>query len=185
MMQIDKNKLPILMKNGMVHWVEEETWRNLGSMVNEQTAHGFIKIVELDIQINTADISEIFGIKEYEEFCKVKQGMWKCVYQNWHNKGKKECECHQDALRSIRARQENDRRQEEMKKMTDEERDINIEKLKKAKEEWALSGSEFYIAMYTGKTDLRMRRSTITEYEKVHGKVNPDIINKIKIDEEN
>jgi hypothetical protein len=92
MKEIQEIKLPIVMKNGLVHWVTEMTHEKIQMALQIQSSHSFMKITELEITINTAEISGIYTIKQYEEITNIKQGKWQCELGKWHEK-KEICEC--------------------------------------------------------------------------------------------
>jgi hypothetical protein len=121
MNELDTIKLPIVMKNGLVHWVSETTHEKIQMALQIQSSHSFMKITELGITINTAEIAGIYTIKQYEEITNIKQGMWQCELKKWH--GRKEvCEC-----KKIKAQQDEENRRKaieeaENKDLTPEEK---------------------------------------------------------------
>ena len=69
-------------------------------------------------------------MEEYENLSKVKQGMWQCEYNVWHNKGKRECECKADFYkRSAQARKAREKA-DDNRPMTAAERERSVEKIK-------------------------------------------------------
>lgn len=180
-----KDERPIVMKGGLVHWVLPATWEKISELLATQTAHRFMRISELNITINTAEIEGAYTMEQYQDLCKVKQGMWQCEYRNWHNKGKRECEC----AREWRQKQERERQAKEdaenNRPLTDEERAANAEAFRKMSEKAALDGlpgSIFRRAFEKGnRSGKAIRRSTIKEWEKEKGKA-PDLTN-LAIDE--
>lgn len=153
--EIYQNKYPIIMKTKLVHWVTEETWQRISDILAEQKAHGFIRIKELNITINTAEIDGAYNIKQYEDLCKINQGMWQCEFGNWHNKGKKECDCKKEYLNKKRA--EEDRKIYQRPELTEEEIEQRTEAIKKNKEIMLLHGTLYK------KDSFPVRRSTILE----------------------
>jgi hypothetical protein len=133
-----RNELPIVMKGGLVHWVKEETWRKISQILETQTAHGFIRIRELDVTLNSADIEGAYTLAQYGDIEKVKQGMWQCAYRNWHNKGKRECDCAAEAEKKRRLDEEARQREEDNRPLSEEEREKNKERLLLSTEEAAL-----------------------------------------------
>ena len=106
--EIDLTRSWILMRNGMAYSITNETAKVLQIELDRQTAHRFILIKELGTSKNTADISEIMDALQYAEYVNIKQGMWKCMYMNWHKK-KGECECKKNIdqeLKNIRQQKE-------------------------------------------------------------------------------
>lgn len=156
--EIQEGKRPLVMKSGLVHWLSEETATKIERMLAEQTAHGFIRINELGITINSAEIGDgVLTIQQYHDLQKKKQGMWQCEEGNWHEKKHRECTCRADRLKSERLREDQQRRQEENRPLTPEEHAANQERLKKAGEIMVLKK----VLPHVGRT---IRRSTILEW---------------------
>lgn len=143
------------MKSGLTHWIEKDTWEKISDIVANQKAHGFIRIKELGVTINTSEVEGVYTMKQYEDLCKVKQGMWQCEYGNWHNKGKKECECKKEFLN--KQRQQEDREMMTPKDLSEEEIEARKEAIKKNKEIMLLHGTIY------AKNSFPVRRSTILE----------------------
>lgn len=165
-----KDERPIVMKGGLVHWVLPVTWEKISELLATQTAHRFIRISELNITINTAEVEGTYTMEQYQDLCKVKQGMWQCEYRNWHNKGKRECECARE-WRQKQAEEERKKKEaEDNRPLTDEERKANAEAFRKMSEKAALDGkpdSIFRQAYMKGNRSGKViRRSTIAEWEK-------------------
>ena len=168
-----KEELPILMKSGLVHWVAKSTWNNISQILATQTAHGFIRVSELgNITVNTAEMEGAYTMAQYADICKVKQGMWQCEYKNWHNKGKRECECRKEYYRKKKEEEIARQQAEENKPVSEAERERQREMMTKSNEMWALDGNTFGRSMFqTGnKAGRSIRRSTIKEWEKNSGK---------------
>lgn len=159
------------MKSGLVHWVLPETWEKFSEHIANQSAHGFIRIRELNVTLNTAEIEGVYTMSQYEDLEKVRQGMWQCQYRNWHNKGKRECECKKDFYRKqeeIRRKKEED---EANKPQTPEERERSIAALTLMNEEWALEGNPIGRSMFQigNRTGRVIRKATIEQWEKKNG----------------
>lgn len=104
--EIQEQQFPIVMKNGLVHWVGVDTHQRVQQALASQLTHNFMKVAELGITLNTADISGVYTMEQYDDLAKIKQGMWQCPYKKWHKK-KGECECQVDFYeQQKRARQE-------------------------------------------------------------------------------
>lgn len=125
-----EGKQPIVMKGGLVHWVTADTGTKIQDVLRNQQSHSFMKINELGIVINTAEVEGVYTMSEYEDICKIKQGMWQCEYRNWHNKGKKECNCKKEAWDRARKAKEVAARKENERELTPEEREHNIKKVR-------------------------------------------------------
>lgn len=159
-----KEEKPVMMKGGLVHWVTPETWTKIDQLLVDQTNHQFIRIKELGITINTAEVEGTYTIKQYEDYEKVKQGMWQCLYRNWHNKGKKECDCKADFYKRQRQAEEEKEREEMMRPLTPEEEERSRKALRRVKEFMVLNGT------FGQKPGEAIRRSTIVEWEQETGK---------------
>ena len=156
---IVEQKRPLVMKSGLVHWLTEETASKLERSLAEQQAHGFVRISELGLTINTAEIGDgVLTQDEYSQYLKRKQGMWQCEMGNWHEKKVKECSCLSDKRRSERIAAEQRARDEENRPLSEEERADVDERRKKASEIMVLKG----IIPHIRRT---VRRSTILEFE--------------------
>lgn len=107
-----ENKRPVVMKGGLVHWVGEDTAQRIQGALQAQRAHSFMKITELDITINTAEIEGVYTMEQYEDIAKVKQGMWQCEFRIWH-KRREECECRVEAKSKMRTFRNLERRLKE------------------------------------------------------------------------
>lgn len=118
--EIQKEKLPVVMKGGLVHWLSEETHMKLQTALSAQSAHAFVRLNDLGITINTAEIEGVYTKEQYEDMGRIKQGMWHCAYGKWHEK-KGTCECKQDALRRARQVREDAEEAEKKRPQTDEE----------------------------------------------------------------
>lgn len=111
--EIRKDQRPILMKSKIVHWVSLDTAERAQEAISKQTGHSFLRIKELGISVNTAEIEGIYTIDQYQELIKLKQGMWQCEYKVWHQR-KGECNCkseyyrrHQESLNKTKEAKEN------------------------------------------------------------------------------
>lgn len=95
---IEKTKYPILMKSKLVHFVSQDIAEKIQQQLLQQTGHTFIKIIELGITINTAEIEGVYTMEQYESLIRIKQGEWLCIYKKWHGK-KAECRCQEEINR--------------------------------------------------------------------------------------
>lgn len=117
-----EGKQPIVMKSGLIHWVSIDTAERLQQQLQTQTAHSFVKLRESNMTINTTEVEGVYTMDQYEALSKVKEGMWQCIYRNWHNKGKRECECKKDYYRRQEQHRKGDAEREANRPLTDEER---------------------------------------------------------------
>jgi len=174
-----QDKKPVMMKGGLVHWVKEETWDRIGEILANQKGHQFMKISELGITINTAEIDGVYTIKQYQDMCRIKEGMWQCEYGTWHNKGKRECQCREEAQKKRKQIEDEKRREAENRPLTQQELERRKETLKKVSEEGALkqaqkgmeSGVFYQMYRIGNRNRKKIRRSTITEWIKKNGEV--------------
>ncbi len=118
------------MKGGLIHWLSEEAAARIKEALSTQTAHRFMKIAELGIVINSSEVEGVYTMSEYQNLCNVKQGMWQCPYQTWHNKGKVECQCAKDFARRREQRRLERQQAEENKPLTPEEREAILKRMK-------------------------------------------------------
>lgn len=157
--EIQEGKRPLVMKSGLIHWLSEETAAKLENSLAAQEAHGFIKITELGITINSADIGDgILTMVQYQALLKKKQGEWQCEEGTWHTKSQRECTCRADRIKAARLKKEREQREEENRPQTPEEQERSKEKLKRTGEELVLSGTIPHIGR-------EIRRSTLEEWK--------------------
>lgn len=127
MNEIDKPKRAIIMRNGIATWIDEDRAAKLEEMLASATKHLFVKIDGMTISSN--EIEGIYTMEEFQNWTKVKQGMWQCEYRTWHNKGKRECECKADFYkRQAQAKKDRDAAASN-RPMTDAERAHVSEKM--------------------------------------------------------
>lgn len=166
-----EGKQPVAMKGGLVHWVTTDTAERIQQQLQTQTAHTFMRIRELNITINTAEVEGVYTMDQYEDLCKVKQGMWQCEYRNWHNKGKRECECKKDFFSQQVADRKKQQQADEDRPLTKAEQEINRERFTIMNERAALSGKagSIFRNMYKFGGARKIRRSTIDAWEEKNG----------------
>ncbi len=163
---IQTGKRPLVMKSGLVHWLTEETAKNLEQSLATQTANGFIKIRELGITINTAEIGDgILTPAQYADLQKRKAGMWQCIEGNWHEKSIRDCSCHRDRMNAAREVERRERQATEYGPLTPEELEANKERTRRTSEELVLKGIL--------PPKKLVRRSTIIDYQNKGGVVKP------------
>lgn len=107
-----KSKVPLIVK--------DETGRKIETHVQNQERHTFIRIEELDITINTAEVEAIYTEKQYTEATRVKNGDWLCDRFNWHTKGEK-CECRKREAEEIRKKNQEKEDEERSRPLTEEQ----------------------------------------------------------------
>lgn len=170
---IPKDELPVLMRSGLVHWVKTDTHTKLRAVLTNQNGHSFVNLSELNITINTADISAVCTVDEYQDLMKIKEGMRKCAYRKWHGK-KEECQCEKDALDRARTARAQAERDADNKPLTPEERERNQENFRTMNEMAAINGlpgsifrSGFAIGNRSGR---ELRKSTIAAWEQKNGR---------------
>lgn len=99
--EIALQKVPVVMKGGLCHWVSPETCSRIQQALQSQTAHSFMRISELGITVNTAEVEGVYTPEQYAEMCRIKQGEWRCQSGRWHKK-KEVCDCELEAARMRR-----------------------------------------------------------------------------------
>jgi hypothetical protein len=157
--EVEVTKTPLVMKSGLVHWLSAETAKRLEQSLATQQAHGFIRIQELGITINTAEIGDgILTLEQYASLEKRKAGMWQCVEGNWHEKKIRDCTCHQDRIRDGLEKQRRERAEKEYAPLTPAQAEENKERTKKAGELMVLRG----VLSHERRT---IRRSTLIEFQ--------------------
>lgn len=157
--EIQEQKRPLVMRSGLVHWLTPKTAENIEKVLATQTAHGFIRINELGITINSADVGDgILTIAQYNDLVRKKQGDWQCEDGNWHTKKERSCTCKEDRMTAARREAEARKREEENKPLTPAQEKRRKEKLKRTGEELVLKG----IIPHVGRT---IRRSTLEEWK--------------------
>lgn len=119
--EIETQKMPVMMKDGLVHWVGPETHARIQQALVDQRGHNFIKLIELGITINTAEISAVYTLEQYQDLEKAKQGMWQCSYKKWHEK-RGVCECKRNFYEEQKAAREAIEDARLNRKPTEEER---------------------------------------------------------------
>jgi hypothetical protein len=87
--EIAKKQLVLRMKSGIEIWIDEDKADKVMSYLQTQkTGFGTIE----GRLVNLVEIEGIFSPTDLEELAYRKQGMWKCKYNNWHNKND-DCTC--------------------------------------------------------------------------------------------
>ncbi len=165
-----EGKRVVLMKSGLIHWVTEETGTKLSDHLANQSAHSFIRINELNITLNSAEMEGVYTQKQYEDVCRVKGGEWQCAWGNWHQK-RGECKCKQEADEERKRIMKQERDAVDNRPLTEEERENRKEKLLKMSEMAALNQLSFAMGRFRkGNRDRnKIRRSTIEEWEQKSG----------------
>lgn len=165
-------KMVILMKSGLIHWVSKDTGTRFADHISNQNGHSMVKIRELNnIVINTAEIEAVYNHEQYRDLCRVKSGEWQCSYGNWHMR-KGECRCEQEKQKD-REQKEREKEEEILNRAsTPEERKTLHENLRKMNEEWALDGAPIARTLYRqgNEAGRTIRLSTIREWEKKNGR---------------
>lgn len=80
----------VSMRNGVELWVDEKVATDIQNLTTQTSQSVIISIG--DKSINTADVVGIFSAQDMEEAKRRKNGQWKCVNGNWHDKNEK-CFC--------------------------------------------------------------------------------------------
>ena len=84
----------ILVRGGLEVWVDEDRKKNLENILNGKSRY---LNIDGDL-INTVDIVGVFSPQLLDDYKKTKRGMWKCAYEQWHQRNDG-CICHQSNTR--------------------------------------------------------------------------------------
>lgn len=159
--EITKKQNIILMKSGLVLWVDKDRTDNLSTILESGSGHRFVKIDGR--MINSAEMEGVYTPFEFEELQKIKQGYTMCVYKKWHAR-KEVCDCARDIWRKT----EESRRQAEdariNRDLTPEERKKNIEFFQKIRDDMIKKG------VFKGRTaGYVIKRSAMVKYKEDFG----------------
>lgn len=121
-------RMPVVMKSKLVHWVQPMTGENIQAQLQKQGGHTFMKITELGITINTAEIEGVYTIEQFEELAKIKDGMKQCIYRKWHAK-KEECDCSREIQRRHQQMRREDEQKDIYRELTPDERERITQKM--------------------------------------------------------
>lgn len=173
----------IVMKSGLVQWVDLDTAARVENHLASQQGHSFIRLKEYDVTINSAEIDGVYTPEQYADIQKAKNGYWQCELKGWHAKREK-CECREEAARKRRQADQDKRYAEMNRQQSPEEQARSRERMRTMTEESALKGSSIFVGMFSKGGTRRMRRSTIVRWEEENGPVDPAILSKIAIEED-
>lgn len=151
----------ILMKNSMTHLVRPETAATISEHLVQQDAHSFIRIKELGVVINSAEVAGVYTPQQHEELLRIAAGEFQCAYGVWHKK-RQSCDCKYELARERDRKIEAIRRQKEHAPLTPEQR---LEAGRRARE--IIDEMRHKIGGVGGKPFLK--RSALNAYEKKHG----------------
>lgn len=80
----------VLMKNGVMLWVEESKAITLQGVLDNLTSHMFIRFNGRSI--NTAELNGVYEASDIEDMTRRKNGQWQCPSGSWHERNEK-CGC--------------------------------------------------------------------------------------------
>jgi len=166
-----EEKRVLLMKSGLIHWLTQETGDKLAEHISNQGGHSMVRIRELGIVVNTAEVEGLYNHAQYKEICRVKSGEWQCSYGKWHQK-KGECRCALEKQKEVE-QAEREREEEILNRSSSpEERKKLHENLRTMNEMWALDGAPIGRTLYReGNSGGRsIRKETVREWEKKNGR---------------
>lgn len=175
--EIETKKLVIVMKNGMAHWVREDTGKKAETHIVTQTAHSFIKIQELDQTINTAEISGIYTPQVYQDLKRTEAGEYKCAWGTWHTK-KDTCMCASISRKRAKEKHDKIQRDRENTPLTQEEQAKSESNFKRAEEMGILNhpDSMFRSRFQKGNVGGKgIRRSIVIEWQSAHNDREPNL----------
>lgn len=161
---VHKDQLAVVMRTGLTHWVATETGERIRGLLAQQNGHQFIAITELGITINTADVSEVCGLEQYDDLMKIKEGMRQCAFRKWHAR-KEECRCKQDWEKDQFEKKRAAERAESNRPLTPEEKQkqqaILAANRKILEDRGVLADSK--------RTGYTLKRSALDAYKRTHG----------------
>lgn len=149
----------VSMKSGLTHLVKPNTALNIERILVSQQAHSFIRIEELAITINTAEVEGVYTPDAHDEMLRIKGGEYKCTWNNFHPK-KVICDCKTEFNKRERQRREKEQRDAEMRPPTEEERKKLEPFLQKTRAEMIAKG-----VIHTKKSGAFLNRSKLNAYE--------------------
>lgn len=135
-----QGKKPIVMKSGLVHWVSDDIAEKFQQQLQTQTAHTFVRLKEINVTINSAEVEGVYTMEQYENLSKVKQGMWQCEYRRWHNKGKRECECKAEFYKRLAQARKDKESAEDNRPLTAADREKSYDRMKQMGDAMRASG---------------------------------------------
>ena len=92
MNELTKNLMCVQMRSGVEIWLEQEKAKNLQKKLQGIIQSKFIYHEESNQTINTADVVGVFSANTMSEHTRRKNGAWKCLYGEWHDRNQK-CGC--------------------------------------------------------------------------------------------
>ena len=116
--EIAQKQLVLRMKSGIEIWIDEDKADKVMSYLQTQkTGFGTIE----GRLVNLVEIEGIFSPIDLLELSYRKQGMWKCKYNNWHNKNE-DCTCvrPRDNYPDMEITQGSEKSVEELNKLRDQ-----------------------------------------------------------------
>lgn len=134
-----EGKKVVMMRGGLTHWVTDETAERLQNQLQTQSGHTFVKLKELGITINTAEVEGVYTLSQYEDVAKLKQGMFQCEYQTWHAK-REECQCKKEREKEHRRIMQEAENKASSRELTPEERAANLRRIKEIGEHFRKTG---------------------------------------------
>lgn len=167
-----KAQKAILMKSGLVQWVDLETGARVENHLATQQGHSFIRLKEYDLTINTAEIEGVYTPEQYADIQKAKNGYWQCEYKRWHFKREK-CECAIEIRREEAQRKQDKEIAEMNREKTPEERERSLNQMRKTREFMYIKGT------FGGGGEVR--ESTLKEWEAENGPVPEGRLKALKI----
>lgn len=89
-MKLDIIRKCVLVRSGLELWIEAERAERLQKVL---ASHSAPKFIDIEGQfVNTFEILGIFSPDAMEDRQRRKNGQWKCMKGNWHERGNT-CEC--------------------------------------------------------------------------------------------
>lgn len=104
MNKIAKRQKCILSRDGSMLWVDEDKALRIQEDLENKTIHGHFRVEGRTL--NTVEITGVYYPEDIEDMTRRKNGQWKCLNGEWHERYQK-CECiSSDEKMAIKKREE-------------------------------------------------------------------------------
>lgn len=80
----------LLSRDGSMLWVDEHKARRIQEDLENKRIHGHFRIEGRTL--NTVEITGVYYPQDIEDMTRRKNGQWKCLSEEWHDRNQK-CEC--------------------------------------------------------------------------------------------
>jgi len=90
MQEIAKKQKPIILRNGLKIWIDEENIKKMNAIITSPNCPKFLQLGERTINVN--DLSGIFMPEDIKAIEYERRGAWKCEKGHWMGKNATRCE---------------------------------------------------------------------------------------------